>query len=386
MAALIFYIFFFYAPQYQDKKRNTLISQQVTVSQDVSEFHNSIFIADLHADSLLWGRNLINHNSYGHIDLPRMLEGNIGLQVFSVVTKTPRNLNLLRNSDSTDNITLLAIVQRWPATTWNNLYERAIYQSKKLHTLQKESPIPFYIIKYRDDLIAYLAERRANNNLTAGLLSLEGAHALNGKLKNVDQLFDAGFRIIGFTHFFDNRLGGSAHGIQKGGITKFGVEVLKRMEKLGILADISHASPMLVSDIINHSSKPVIATHTGVKHICRSSPRNLTDEQIRQIAYSKGLIGIGFWPNAVCTNNVQGIVDSIRHVVNLVGEDYVALGSDFDGNVQTPFDGAHIQTLTNALLEANFTRPQIEKIMGENVKMLLLENLPISLTKEKRLD
>lgn len=377
MAALVgLSVFFFYVPRYQDAKRNAVSSQAFIVGKDAITFHDSLFIADLHADSLLWNRNLKNRYKYGHIDVPRMLAGNISLQVFSVVTKTPKNLNLYENDDRTDTIRLLAIAQRWPFKTWGSTYERARYQSHKLHTLQKESHTPFFIIKYKDDLVRYLEGKKTNNTMSAGLLSLEGAHALEGDLKNVDRLFDAGFRIIGFTHFFDNRLGGSAHGIQKGGITEFGVAVLKRMENLGMLVDVSHASPVLINDIIRYATRPVMATHTGVIAVCGGSPRNLTDEQIRLIANSKGLVGIGFWPNAVCTNDVKGIVDSIRYVLDLVGEDYVALGSDFDGNVQTPFDGAHIQTLTQALLDANFTRLQIEKIMGANTRRLFLENLP----------
>ena len=376
VAGLVLSVFFFYIPRDQDAKRNTVSTQPSGISQPALTFHNSLFIADLHADSLLWSRNLKNRHAYGHLDVPRMLEGNISLQVFSVVTKTPRYLNLYANDDRTDNITLLAIAQRWPANTWASLYERAVFQSQKLHTLQQASHTPFYVIQYREDLAAYLENRRTKKDISAGLLSLEGAHALEGKLDNVNRLFDAGFRIIGFTHFFDNRLGGSAHGLKKGGITEFGIEVLKRMESLGMLVDLSHASPSLISDIFKYATKPVIATHTGVRAVCGNSPRNLTDAQVKLIAESGGIIGIGFWPHAVCTDDVQGIVDSIQYVIDLVGENHVALGSDFDGNVQTPFDGAHLYILTQALWDANLTRTQIEKIMGANVVRLLLEYLP----------
>ncbi len=369
-------LFFFYIPKQQDAKRNTVIIQDIASNTATLEFHQSLFIADLHADSLLWDRNLKLKHKRGHVDIPRLLEGNIGLQIFSVVTKSPKNQNLFNNSDETDNITLLVIAQRWPIRTWASLYQRAVYQSEKLHRLQNKSESEFYIIKSKQDFSDYLKIRSTNANIIAGLLSLEGAHALEGKLENVKGLYDAGYRIIGFTHFFDNQLGGSAHGIKKAGITNFGLQVLRQMEKLGIFVDLSHSSPSLINDIAKHSTRPLIATHTGVKKICGNSPRNLSDNQIKLIAESKGVIGIGFWPNATCSNDILGIVKSIRHVVDLVGEDHVALGSDFDGNVQTPFDSANINQLTHTLLAHRFTEPQIKKIMGENVKRLLLEYLP----------
>lgn len=375
VAALFTYFFFFYLPKNQDAKRNSIHLTAVAIDPHTQKFHNSLFIADLHADSLLWARDLRNRHSYGHVDIPRMLEGNLGLQLFSIVTKVPKNLNLFRNDDRTDNIRLLSIAQRWPVSTWNSLYERAIYQSQKLHDLEAAVP-SFRIIRYQEDLQQFIEDKQSRGRLAAGILSLEGGHALEGDLENVERLFDAGIRIIGFAHLFDNRLGGSAHGLEKGGITEFGLEVLKEMERLGILVDISHASPALIDDIFKHSTRPVIATHTGVAAICDDSPRNLADGQIKQIAESEGIVGVGFWTDAVCTSDVMGIIDTVRHVIDLVGEDHVALGSDFDGNVQTPFDAANMVDLTQALLDAGFTESQIRKVMGANVRRLLLENLP----------
>lgn len=375
VAALLTYSFFFYLPKNQDAKRNSIHLTPVAIDPHTQKLHNSLFIADLHADSLLWARDLRNRHSYGHVDIPRMLEGNLGLQLFSIVTKVPKNLNLFRNDDRTDNIRLLSIAQRWPVSTWNNLYERAIYQSQKLHDLEAAVP-SFRIIRYQEDLQQFIEDKQSRGRLAAGILSLEGGHALEGDLENVERLFDAGIRIIGFAHLFDNRLGGSAHGLEKGGITEFGLEVLREMERLNILVDISHASPALIDDIFKHSTRPVIATHTGVTAICDHSSRNLADGQIKQIAESKGVVGVGFWTDAVCTSDVTGIIDTVRHVIDLVGEDHVALGSDFDGNVQTPFDVANMFDLTQALLDAGFTESQIRKVMGDNVRRLLLENLP----------
>jgi microsomal dipeptidase-like Zn-dependent dipeptidase len=367
-------IFFYIIPKHEDSKRNVIYSNSPITNNKIIDFHKSLFVADLHADSLLWNRDLSSKHTYGHIDIPRMQIGNIALQVFSVVTKTPRGLNYYSNDDTTDNITLLALAQRWPKNTWQSLLQRAIYQSEKLHKLSSKEQ--FTIIRTRSDIDHLITSRNSGQPIIGGLLSLEGAHALEGNLSNVDMLFNHGFRIIGFTHFFDNKLGGSAHGVNKGGLTDFGLSVLKRMEMLGILVDISHASPTLINDIFDHTTKPVIATHTGIMSVCGNSPRNLTDNQIRKIAKSGGIVGIGFWPSAICTNDISGLIRSIKYVIDLVGIDYVALGSDFDGSVQAPFDVSNISSITEELLLTGYSEHEVRKIMGNNIVDLLKNSLP----------
>lgn len=371
-------VFFTYAPRYIETSRNRVTSSNhaYEIPEYTKTLHHSLIISDLHADSLLWNRNLAKKSNYGHVDIQRLIEGNIALQVFSVVTKTPKGLNLSSNSDDTDNITLLALVQRWPAKTRTSLFERAVFQAEKLHTVANKLPNTFYLIQSRQDLQSYLNQRELKPHITAGLLSLEGGHALEGNIQNLERLFAVGYRIIGFTHFFDNELGGSAHGKQKHGITPFGLEVLKRVEQLGISIDLSHASTTLIDDILSHSTRPLLVTHTGVQTVCQASHRNLSDQHIKQVAKTGGVIGIGFWPTASCTNDISGTIKAIQYVINLVGEDYVALGSDFDGNVQVPFTSNEMLRLTDALVKAKFTESQIKKIMGSNITRLLLENLP----------
>ena len=175
----------------------------------------------MHADTLLWNRDLNERAAVGHVDIPRLIEGGITLQGFSVVTKTPRGLNIDRNPADSDNITLLAIAQRWPPATWSSLTARALYQATRLHDFAHESNRKLTIIRTRADLSAYLERRRGNPNITAGWLALEGAHALEGRIENLDVLFDAGFRVIAPTHFFDSDLAGSASGVAAGGLTRW---------------------------------------------------------------------------------------------------------------------------------------------------------------------
>ena len=369
---------FFWLPPYLEKSRNrTLPSQYTEISSKAGQLHDSLFIADLHSDSLLWNRNLAKKSAYGHVDIPRLIEGNVALQVFSVVTKAPKNLNLISNTDDTDNITLLAIAQLWPVRSWFNLFERANYQASKLALIANNPKNNFHLINNQQDFKDYLQLRNNNSNITAGILSLEGAHALNGQLENVDRLYELGFRIIGFTHFFDNKLGGSAHGTKQGGITKFGEQVLERMHELKMFVDLSHASPKLAEDIISLSKRPVLVTHTGIQAVCASkSNRNLTDKQIKQVAATGGLIGIGFWPTVTCNRSISGIVSSIRYIGNLVGFDYVGLGSDFDGNVSVPFTSSDIEQLTQALIDAGLNNQQIRKVMGGNLQRIFEQYLP----------
>ena len=163
------------------------------LSDDVSELHESLTVADFHADSLLWGRDLSVSSEDGYVDISRLLEGNVALQMFTVVTKVPTPLQLEGNADDSDNIIKLALLQRWPVTTWSSLKSRALYQARRLHDYARESSGQFSVIKTQGDLMAYLSARENNRLLSAGLLGLEGAHALEGDLDNVIGYLTQGF-------------------------------------------------------------------------------------------------------------------------------------------------------------------------------------------------
>ncbi len=370
-------IFLYVVPSHIEKSRNQISSLQLEfeVPSHIKSLHESLLIADLHADSLLWDRDLSKKANYGHADIPRLIEGNVALQVFSVVTKSPKNLNIHQNADDSDNITWLSIAQAWPPKTWFRLHARAQYQAEKLNQIAKLQSDTFFLITNQQDLKRYLKLRAKNQKIIAGVLSLEGAHVLEGKLEHLEQLYASGFRMLGLSHFFDNKVGGSAHGLKKAGLTGFGKQVLARANQLNLIIDLAHASPMLVQDVIQFYSGPILVSHTGVQKTC-PSPRNLSDKQIKQIAQKNGLIGIGFWPGATCSQDIQGIVRAIQHVTKLVGIEYVALGSDFDGNVTVPFTAEHMQQLTHALFVSAYSEKQIRKIMGENIINFLLANLP----------
>jgi membrane dipeptidase len=345
------------------------------VSDRARELHERLFVADLHADSLLWGRDLLKRSDQGQVDVPRLIEGGVALQVLAVTTKSPRHLDLERNDDRSDDVTLLALAEGWPPATWRSLLARAVYQAGRADAFAAASDGRLTIIRTRADLEAYATSRATDRARTAALLAIEGAHALDGDPANVEVVVDAGFRMMSPSHFFDTAFGGSAHGVAKGGLTPLGHEMVERMEARGMLVDVAHASPATIDDILARAQRPVVASHTGLRGACDNT-RNLTDAHARGIAQTGGVLGIGFWPTACGGDGVEAIVDSIRYAVGVAGVEHVALGSDFDGAVTVPFDATGMVVLTDALLAAGFAEDAIEGVMGGNVRRLLAEALP----------
>jgi len=345
------------------------------ISESIAARHRKLFVADLHADATLWNRDISLRSEVGHVDIPRLIEGNVALQGFSVATRIPASLNIESNADRWDVVMPLAVFQGWPANTWNSPLQRALYQARLVEKAAERSAGSFTLIRTRQDFERYLVRREANPAITAGFLTIEGLHCLEGEIENVRVLFNAGFRLMAPTHFFDNALGGSAHGLDKFGITEFGERVIRFMEGLKILVDLAHASPRLLDDTLARVQRPVLISHTGVRGTC-DNQRNLSDEQLRRIAAGGGLIGIGFWDTATCGNDTTSIARAIKHTVQTVGAEHTALGSDFDGATTTPFDAADLALLTDALVREGLTDDEIALVMGENVRRLLLAQLP----------
>jgi membrane dipeptidase len=364
-------------PTYIEKSSNPVKEPSpYEVSDEAMRLFSSLdFVADLHCDALLWGRNLTQRADFGHVDFPRMQEGNVALQVFTIVSKSPKGQNMDKNrADTQDNITLLNIVQGRPISNWFSLINRTMYQSQKLQDFTEEYGGDFIFIKSRADLENLIEKRKTNKHVIGGLLGIEGAHALEGSLENLEKVYEAGVRLIGPVHFFDNELGGSAHGESGEGLTEFGKKVIRRMNELNMVIDLAHVSPKMFDDILAYSEKPVMVSHTGIRAVL-NSPRNLSDEQIRRLADKGGIIGIAFFDMAVGEDEIKGIVASMKRVKNLVGVEHVALGSDYDGSVAVPFDITGLPTIVEALLNEGFSDEEIRAIMGENVKRFLLENL-----------
>ena len=346
-----------------------------SVSADALKVHEQSFVVDLHADPLLWSRDLLERGRTAQVDLPRLQEGGMGLQVFGVVTKSPKGQNFDRNAGDTDRLTTLFLARRTPPQVWFSLYERARYQARQLERAAERSKGGLLLIRSQEDLDDLLRRRAAGEPVVGALLGLEGAHALEGKFENLQGLFDLGLRMLGTAHFFDNEVSGSAHGLEQGGLSELGRRVVEESERLGIVIDLAHASRKTQHEVIQRSRRPVVVSHTGVKGTCEG-PRNLSDQELRAVAETGGVVGIGFFPGAVCGRNLEAILDAIDHAVRVMGDDHVALGSDFDGAVQVPFHVGGMPMVTAGLLERGYSTASIQKILGGNAVRVLRQTLP----------
>ncbi len=376
LAALGAVGFFTFAPKIADSSMNPVNTHApYPVSDAAQALHEDLIIGDWHADSLLWKRSLLKRHDFGHVDVPRLQEGNVAIQVFTAVTKSPSGLNYDNNAtDARDDITLLAVGQLWPLRTWTSIFERAIYQADRLHAYAAEAPDDLQVITNQRELDAVLAARTEGAHTVAGILGIEGAHPLEGKLENLDRLEDVGYRLVGLQHFFDNKLGGSLHGQGNHGLTDFGRQVVAEVVTRGMVLDLAHSSTQVVRDVLAMTEIPLVISHTGLHSHCKTK-RNIPDDLMRQIAASGGVIGIGYWADVTCDDSPAGVAAAIKAAIAAVGEDAVSLGSDYDGTVRTGFDVSELAALTQAMIDAGLSETQIRKVAGENMLRVLRARL-----------
>lgn len=372
LAALAFFAF---APGIIERGTNRIDGKPLpAVSERAKALHATLTIVDLHSDTLLWKRDILDRAGRGHMDLPRLEDGNVALQILASTTKSPKGQNYDANSGDTDNITSLVIAQLQPVRTWNSLLERSLWHATKLHRAVAASDGKLRSVATAADLDALLAARRGKPLTTGALLSIEGLHPLEGKLANLDKLYAAGFRMAGLTHFFDNDLAGSMHGLKKGGLTPFGRQVVTAMEAKSMIVDVAHCSNACVADILKMARRPVVSSHGGVQATCKVN-RNLSDDQIRGVAATGGLVGIGYWDAAICDTAPASIAKAMKHVRDLVGIEHVALGSDYDGATTVRFDTSKLVQVTQALIDAGFSDDEIRAAMGGNAVRVLKAGL-----------
>jgi membrane dipeptidase len=366
--------FFLFAPGLAENSMNKVIGTRATASAAAQALTRRLFIADLHGDTLLWQRDLLSSSTRGQIDLPRLNAGHVGLQIFSSVSQTPRGQNYQSNADS-DQLWLLVIAQQQPMWTWFSPLQRSLFHGQKLDAAVAGSNGRLMAVRSRADLDRLVGARAAGRDATGALFSVEGLHNLEGDFANLDRLYRAGVRMAGLTHFFDNPVAGSMHGLAKGGLTPLGRRIVTEMERRGMVVDIAHCSHACVADVLAMATRPVLSSHGGVQATCNEN-RNLSDDEIRGVARTGGVIGIGAWDAAVCGTDPADTARAMAHVRDLVGIDHVALGSDFDGAVTTGFDTSGQALIIQALMDAGFSEADIAKAMGGNVERVLRATLP----------
>ncbi len=374
LLAIAIAAFFLFAPGIAERSMNKVVGASATVSLRAEALHRTLTIADLHGDTLLWNRDLLTRGTRGHIDLPRLQDGNVALQVFSSVSQTPAGQNYDSNED-TDILWQLTIGQQQPPSSWFSPLGRTLYHGVKLDRAVAASDGALIAVRTRGDVARLLAARRAGRPITGALFSVEGLQNIEGDFANLGRLYDAGVRMAGLVHFFDNPVAGSMHGVRKGGLTPLGRRVVAEMERRGMVVDIAHSSHQTVAEVLAMATRPVVSSHGGVQATCGEN-RNLSDEEIRGVARTGGVIGIGVWDAAVCGTEPRDTARAMRHVRDLVGIDHVGLGTDFDGAVTAGYDVSRIALITSALIDEGFTDEEIAKAMGGNVLRVLGEVLP----------
>lgn len=329
------------------------------------EFQRRWFVADAHADSLMWNRDLTERSSEGHVDFPRLQEAGIDLQCFTIVT---------RGFPIIGGFPLFAAYRQWPAAARRGEWRRALWQIDRLADFCSRSAGAVALVRSAKDIDS----NRSAGRLSA-ILGVEGAHALEGDASRVRELFDRGVRFMSLTHLSNNELGGSSFPLlRKKGLTALGREVLDAMVQAGMTVDLAHAAEATLRDILAHERARPFCSHTGVRSAA-GNWRNLSDETLRAIAERGGVVGILFATVYLGGRSVDDVVRHIERAVSVIGEDAVALGSDFDGMVPLPDgmrDVCDLHVLTSALLN-RIPEARVEKILGGNLRRFFSETLPV---------
>ena len=311
---------------------------------------------DFHADSLMWSRwigydLLARHDPPlpraalgGHVDVPRLVEGGFGAQFFGVV----------------------------PPIVFRHGVDAVVdEQIDALDRTVREDPSR--LVKVRTAAEIRAAEARG---AIGALLGIEGAHALEGDLDKLDHFARRGVRYLGLSHFRSNEASFPAYGFGRRdaeGLTRFGREVVRRCESLGVLVDLAHINRKGFFDVCAMAEKPPIVSHTGVVGVFEHW-RNIDDEQLRAVADLGGVVGVIFCPKFLGGDGLAPVVEHLRHIVSVCGEDTPALGSDWDGFIiptRDLCDAARLPLLTDALLEGGFSEESIGKILHTNAMRVL---------------
>lgn len=332
------------------------------VSHQVADLHRRVAVADGHADSLMWNRDLAVASTRGHVDFPRLKEAGVKLQCFTVVT---RGLPLI------DGFSLFARSRGWPKEARASEWARCTFQLDQLERSCRASG-QAAVTSSREGLARNLAEGRLS-----AVVGVEGGHALEGDAGRVKALYQRGVRFMSLTHLGNNELGGtSTPAFGNRPLTAYGREVLDAMAEVGMAVDVAHASPAMLPELLRHRARP-FCSHTGVQGVTKLW-RNLTDEHLKALAGRGGVVGIIFAPQFLGGWSLDDVARHLEHAVRVMGEDGVALGSDFDGMIPLPRgmrDVRDLPRLTEVLLRRSMPVRVVEKVLGENFRRFFAETL-----------
>ena len=314
----------------------------------LKSFHHHTKLIDLHNDILErivadTNYRLKNRNTNNHTDIPRMKEGGVDIQFFSV----------------------------WVSpTTYTNHYQQALYMLSLFNREMNENQNSIAHTRNWNQ-----SDSVSNQNKIAAIIGVEGGHHIEDSIEKLIALYNAGMRYLTITWNNSTSWAVSAADSRSTtvGLSNFGREVIRKLDSLGVIIDVSHTGIKTIQDILQVTNNPIIASHSGVRAL-RNHTRNLYDWQIQDIANSGGVIGVVFYPpflNGTNNATIQDVINHIDYIKNLVGIDYVAIGSDFDGIGVTPVgleDVSKFPALTDALFNRGYSREDVEKILYKNFK------------------
>jgi membrane dipeptidase len=306
--------------------------------------HTQSLVVDAHVDTLLKvvadGRGLGERSPERHVDLPRLLEGGVKVQFFACYIE--------------------------PAFKPDRGLQRVIQMIDIFHAEATRNADTMSVCTDTASIHAAV-----ENGRLAAILTVEGGEAIGADLAALRMLHRLGVRSMGLVWNQRNLIAdGVGERRTRGGLTTFGVEVVREMNRLGMIVDVSHLTDEGFYDVIETSRAPIMATHSNARAVC-DHPRNLTDDQIRTLAVNGGVMGINFAPAFVRKEdaNVEAVLDHVDHVVGLVGPDHVGLGSDFDGIGPPPrglSDPTCLWRLTEGLMKRGYAADDIRKVLGGN--------------------
>jgi membrane dipeptidase len=321
----------------------------------VLDLHKRATVVDAHVDTLLdimspparptkfpTPRNFSERSVKGHVDLPRLLEGGVDLQVFAAYIQPEYKIERALHR-----VTQLI----------DSFYQMLHANQAKMSLFTKVGDV----------------EQAERQGKIAAMLSIEGGEAVEADLSVLRMLYRLGVRAMTLTWNERNQIAdGAAEGRTKGGLTNFGVELISEMNKIGMAVDVSHLSDAGFFDVIETSKRPIIASHSNCRALCNHR-RNLTDEMIKLLAEKDGVMGMNFAPAFVDDNpgnaTLERILDHIDHAVEVAGVEHVGLGSDFDGIESCPKgleDVTKIPYITEGLVTRNYSEDDILKVLGGN--------------------